>query len=151
MPAQHAVPPMESTLPGRVEGGEGAPSVGRSSAAGRRRSANGSYLSRERSVDLEDADAILATDWGRLTPRYPVPRAAQRRVEFQEQAGEADCEQDLVPLNMVNRAAGDAARRETEPREDVRPDKEYMPGLPPRYRLRDLIQGDFAFDDDGER
>lgn len=26
-----------------------------------------------------------------------------------------------------------------------------VPPLPPRYRLRDLIMGDYAFNDDGER
>lgn len=31
------------------------------------------------------------------------------------------------------------------------PEKDVVPPLPPRYRLRDLILGDYAFNDDGER
>jgi hypothetical protein len=30
-------------------------------------------------------------------------------------------------------------------------DKDVVPPLPPRYRFRDLIMGDYAFNDDGER
>jgi hypothetical protein len=30
-------------------------------------------------------------------------------------------------------------------------DKDVVPPLPPRYRFRDLILGDYAFNDDGER
>ncbi|XP_017780483.1 PREDICTED: uncharacterized protein LOC108565489 [Nicrophorus vespilloides] len=30
-------------------------------------------------------------------------------------------------------------------------EKDTVPPLPPRYRLRDLIMGDYAFNDDGER
>jgi hypothetical protein len=30
-------------------------------------------------------------------------------------------------------------------------EKEACPPLPPRYRFRDLIMGDYAFNDDGER
>jgi hypothetical protein len=31
------------------------------------------------------------------------------------------------------------------------PEKDVVPPLPPRYRFRDLILGDYAFNDDGER
>jgi hypothetical protein len=30
-------------------------------------------------------------------------------------------------------------------------EKDVVPPLPPRYRFRDLILGDYAFNDDGER
>jgi hypothetical protein len=30
-------------------------------------------------------------------------------------------------------------------------EKDVVPPLPPRYRFRDLIMGDYAFNDDGER
>lgn len=30
-------------------------------------------------------------------------------------------------------------------------DMDTVPPLPPRYRLRDLFMGDYAFNDDGER
>ena len=169
MPAQHSSVPVQATLPGRVDSGDGAPASppparrpsasGGASAAGRRRSANGGYLCRERSVDLDDADAILATDWGGRTPLYAggtvsagAPRsAAPRRVGFEVGDVAGDEAGGDLTLDMVHRGAAEAARREAEQRDETRPDKEYMPGLPPRYRLRDLIQGDFAFADDGER
>jgi hypothetical protein len=31
------------------------------------------------------------------------------------------------------------------------PEKDVVPPLPPRYRFRDLILGDYAFNDDGQR
>jgi hypothetical protein len=71
-----------------------------------------------------------------LDSSRPWRRAAALEVSLVQQTEESEGE------DSSNRMALIAARD---------PEKDVVPPLPPRYRLRDLILGDYAFNDDGER
>lgn len=169
--AVHSPMPELPTLPGRVESrgeaADGSPAaiveVGRvaDAASARRRSANGSYLTREPSVDLEDADVILGDQWSKrcepraarrraespvqLTSVQRTGRSRPRKVEFQE------VEVSMGHKTVDSAGGGHRGNQDGDHHSDTKIDAEFVPSLPPRYRLRDLIQGDYAFKDDGER
>jgi hypothetical protein len=71
-----------------------------------------------------------------LDPSRPWRRAAAVEVSLVRLA--EDTEGEAVSSRMALIAARD-------------PEKDVVPPLPPRYRFRDLILGDYAFNDDGER
>jgi hypothetical protein len=71
-----------------------------------------------------------------LDPSRPWRRAAELEVSL---------------LHLAENSEGEAFSRRMALTATKDPEKDVVPPLPPRYRFRDLILGDYAFNDDGER
>lgn len=88
--------------------------------------------------------SVATRTCGRLSSNVVIARPVSRGLRVLDSrydlSGSASILDKEAPLSPDNSMALLGRDKEKE-----------VPPLPPRYRLRDLIMGDYAFNDDGER